>query len=68
MTQLKIKISNQYNQVIFIRHRPLLPTPPAPGRRGPQSATSHGLGQSGNLPDDDSGRLLRDQYVLNYFS
>ncbi|XP_055737457.1 uncharacterized protein LOC129822926 isoform X2 [Salvelinus fontinalis] len=31
MTQLKIKISNQYNQVIVIRHRPLLPTPPAPG-------------------------------------
>ncbi|XP_071232722.1 putative nuclease HARBI1 isoform X1 [Salvelinus alpinus] len=27
MTQLKIKISNQYNQVIVIRHRPLLPTP-----------------------------------------
>ncbi|KAM9570949.1 uncharacterized protein ACWYII_045712 [Salvelinus alpinus] len=25
------KISNQYNQVIVIRHRPLLPTPPAPG-------------------------------------
>ncbi|XP_044077031.1 uncharacterized protein LOC122887644 isoform X3 [Siniperca chuatsi] len=31
MTQLKIKISNQYNQVIVIRHQPLLPTPPAPG-------------------------------------
>ncbi|KAM9504539.1 uncharacterized protein ACWYII_047376 isoform 1-T1 [Salvelinus alpinus] len=27
----QIKISNQYNQVIVIRHRPLLPTPPAPG-------------------------------------